>query len=405
MTSRGIRVAMTVLVVLFAGSYSIYTAVRYFYSPYRTETAYEYTLADSYRDKAVAVRDEQVIEASVAGVLSYVRGDSDVVIPGSLIAEVYSDQNDLRWRNLASQYEGEIKLLEDAQVSSEGNWGADALNAQINDATGALITSAAQGDLTELSQQRDRLQLLLGRKQIVTGRESGYAERVSYLKEQQQYALSQISGRNDRITAPIGGYFCSTVDGYEGILSMHRPLSALEYRRVIHGQTDPEPATGVGRVHLDHNWNLVMVVPRTEVARFVEGASVTLDFGLSDCREIPAVVESVTEPDESGLSVVTIACNRLNDKLIALRHVTVSVRFKSYSGLKVSAGALRFDGRSEGVYVLQGGRVVFKKIEKVFENETFVLCRYSEQDNPDWLRLFDEVIVEGVDLYDGKIVK
>lgn len=53
----------TLLVILLA-SYSLYTAVRYFYSPYQTMTAFSYTVSDSYTGGAVAVRDEALLDGT-----------------------------------------------------------------------------------------------------------------------------------------------------------------------------------------------------------------------------------------------------------------------------------------------------------------------------------------------------
>ncbi len=90
--------------------------------------------------------------------------------------------------------------------------------------------------------------------------------------------------------------------------------------------------------------------------------------------------------------------------MIALRISSVQIRFRSISGLKVSTSALRFEGQTEGVYVLEANQVVFKPVEKLYENDMgFTLCT-GVQDEESPLRQFDEVITEGVDLYDGKAV-
>ncbi|MEG1773340.1 MAG: HlyD family efflux transporter periplasmic adaptor subunit [Oscillospiraceae bacterium] len=404
MNARGARIALTTLLALFAASYSIYVAVRFFYSPYQTETAFEYTVSDSYRAKAVAVREEKVLSDSRTGVLSYTCEDSEVVIPGTVIAEVYSDPADLRWQNLAEQAEREIELLSDAQSGSSQYWGNDRLNAQINDAVGGTVSGAAKKDLSMLGEQREKLQLLLGRKQILTGREQDFSERIAYLTSQREYAVSQITQTHDEITAPVGGYFCSSLDGYETQLTStdFSAVSVENYRRAATGAMKPVELSGVGKVQLGHHWYLVMVVPQAESARFVDKTKVTLDFEVGGCREIPASVYQVID-DGSGEVAVVFQCNRVNGPLINLRQATVNVRFKSYSGLKINPGAIRFDGQTEGVYVIQGGRITFKEVTRLYTDTDFVLCEYNELAGNDALKLFDEVIVEGVDLYDGKI--
>lgn len=103
------------------------------------------------------------------------------------------------------------------------------------------------------------------------------------------------------------------------------------------------------------------------------------------------------------MGVVVIRTNYISDVLIELRQANLTVRFKSYTGLRISAEALRYQGQTEGVYVKQGALITFKPIERIYTGEDFILCSdATDGENP--LRLFDEVVVEGVDLYDGKII-
>ena len=59
--NRTIRKLLTALLVLFMLSYCGYTLYRYLYDPYKTETAYEHTVSDSFRAKAVMLRDEALV--------------------------------------------------------------------------------------------------------------------------------------------------------------------------------------------------------------------------------------------------------------------------------------------------------------------------------------------------------
>ena len=48
-----------------------------------------------------------------------------------------------------------------------------------------------------------------------------------------------------------------------------------------------------------------------------------------------------------------------------------------------------------------GYSVQFKKVAIIYTGTDYYLCR-TQYDSTDQLNLFDEVIVEGTDLYDGK---
>ena len=68
--------------------------------------------------------------------------------------------------------------------------------------------------------------------------------------------------------------------------------------------------------------------------------------------------------------------------------------------------AIRFDKENnEGVYVKVGEKVVFKKLDVLYRGDGFVLSNARDDSETQYLKLFDEIIVEGKDLYDGKILQ
>ena len=64
--------------------------------------------------------------------------------------------------------------------------------------------------------------------------------------------------------------------------------------------------------------------------------------------------------------------------------------------------ALRAPDSVPGVYVLTGMQIEFKPVEIIYTGEDYIICKKSDSD--DALRLYDQVVVKGKNLYDGKIV-
>lgn len=64
--------------------------------------------------------------------------------------------------------------------------------------------------------------------------------------------------------------------------------------------------------------------------------------------------------------------------------------------------------RSAGVYVRFGSELTFKEIVPLYSDNSFVICDPDPDDEAlfsgDTIQLYDEVVVEGTDLYDGKII-
>ena len=54
---------------------------------------------------------------------------------------------------------------------------------------------------------------------------------------------------------------------------------------------------------------------------------------------------------------------------------------------------------TKGVYILKGEQVTFKKIDVIYEGSDYVLSKVHE-DDPSYLALYDDIMIEGVDADD-----
>jgi len=71
----------------------------------------------------------------------------------------------------------------------------------------------------------------------------------------------------------------------------------------------------------------------------------------------------------------------------------------------LDADALHIVDGEKGVYVKYGNLARWRKIQIVYQNEEYLLVAEDGKVGTDnELRMFDEVIVEGTDLKDGKIL-
>ena len=76
--------------------------------------------------------------------------------------------------------------------------------------------------------------------------------------------------------------------------------------------------------------------------------------------------------------------------------------------MRVLKTALRKIGDDEGVYVIQGNTVAFKKVEKLYENEGYYIVKIMsahDEDHASYISMFDQIITSGKNLYEGKIIE
>ena len=94
----------------------------------------------------------------------------------------------------------------------------------------------------------------------------------------------------------------------------------------------------------------------------------------------------------------------MNTELAALRFLDLTVVYSQHDGLKVDNRAIRKVDGVTGVYVLLASQVHFVPINVVWSGENFSIVEKQSADGK-VLRLYDEIIVKGKNLHDGKIIK
>ena len=77
--------------------------------------------------------------------------------------------------------------------------------------------------------------------------------------------------------------------------------------------------------------------------------------------------------------------------------------FDEHTGFQVPNKAIREVDGQKGVFVLNGNIVKFKKINIDYSDSEMSICNNPNNENG-FVELYDNIIVEGTDLYDGKIL-
>ena len=203
----------------------------------------------------------------------------------------------------------------------------------------------------------------------------------------------------------MAGYFVGSTDGLEETLKLEAmdQMSVKEYEDLIAQEIEPQSGH-IGKIISEFNWFYAAQVSADDASKFVEGSDVSLSFSETDEESVPGEVMKIFSDDTSENNIVIIRCNRMSSDLAQMRTAQAQIQFESYTGLRVPEKAIRIQNNVQGVFVRIGDRVSFKQIYPIFVGEDFVLSSIDELDTDGSLQLFDEIIVEGTDLYDGKLL-
>ena len=400
-----------------------------------TETAMYGTVSDTIQADGFAIREETVITDTYQGVLSYRVADGARVPNNGVIADVFSSESDAAAQNQVESLDREIESLQALSRPADFFSANPAtLNSQIFTAMEMISAEIGNNNFSEISALKENLQTILNRKRLVTGEDSAedYQLRVQEL-ERERDAIAQGAGAAiGTIQAPRAGYFISSTDGFENVVGMDELESITPER--VKDLLGRERGTGltssVGKICADFSWYLVCVFPEDVMWRFEDVTRVNLDIPFASPETIPATIAYQNRDPLTGETAVVFECTYMDSDIASVRAETIQVNVRTYSGVLVNEKALRFedvatveeleDGSQvetvhqnvKGVYV-QNGRTL--EFVQVFTEKTvngYAICKTEldagerEQLVTDHtIQLYDNVVVEGTDLYDGKTVQ
>ena len=386
------------------------------------EVAYRTTESDVIDTTGFVIRDEEYIENDTDGVLVYQVSNGEKVPSNGVIANIYEKESDAVNFQKICDIEEEINELNVLNnISNSVNIGLDSVNNQLIQKHTSFIAEVNQRDFNNISSVQNDLLSAIYRKQIITGDQWKFDDKIAELEEEKASLESVTSDSICSISSSDSGYFVSSIDGYESAFSVDElsqiSSSALEKVKPKKYNKDDY----VGKVIKGVNWYIACpVTPEQAVAITYNSENIKVKVPYASSEYIPANVVCVNQFSNEDEAVVILECNYMSSAFAQIRNESVEICLNTYEGLKVSKKALHDDYVSvasvdeagkdinvdtlvQGVYVKYGRQLSFKQVYITYSSDEFVICSEASEGSST-LKLYDEVIVEGDDLYDGKII-
>ena len=410
------------------GLYVANQVVTVFTPSYNYETAILSTMSDSILVEGLVLFDETVVTDSGDAEYGYLVDDGERVSAGTAVAELYTDAEQSGIRTRLQTVKAQIDLLEKSQNITASN--VDTLITQRSTAMYDLLDSLDRSRLEGLQSDKDQYLTAQNKLQITTGEAVNFNDRIQEL--QTEYAeLTNRLGTPQQIGAPIGGYFTSVQNAsfLSAAKEYYLALSPAELRQCLKKNQTYQLKDAVGKVVSSYQWYFYGSCTLEQAERFSGVKSVSIRFPDRAEEELPATVVSVVNDKTAETAAVTIKCEYIGPEILHLGHETAEIVFKTYTGIRISSSAIRMvkeeiqitqssgtEGEEDtvlnsehfvqGVYVKHGNVAKFRKIEKLYEGNGYILVPVNGKvGTENEVRMYDEVIVEGTELYDGKLLK
>ncbi|MBR6694581.1 MAG: hypothetical protein IKL62_06515 [Clostridia bacterium] len=398
----GSKIVTLLLVAVFL-VYFIHQMISIF-MPLTTGTAVYYEAFDGINTTGTIVRNETLLASDAQGVKYFVVGDGEKVSKDGIIADIYETQEQAQKRTDLKNLEKQIESI--SEVQAYNNTSAidlDLLNGKIDEALLSLMTSCRNGVYTDSEVKTQELLKLLNRKKIAIGEEADFSAALASLKSSYESLKASAPVAKNSIKSTLSGYFVSTADGYEEVLTAQNILSLTPEKM---SALEPGEVSQhiVGKIVSDYTWYVACIVPLEKSAAFKVGDTVKLRTTLKSATEITSTVAAINLGSDSD-ALMVFACQNMNGDLATVRTLPLTIVTGEYEGLRVSNQAVRVVGGKTGVYVISGMQAKFVEIEIIRTVGEFTLCKPNEDSSASGLRLYDEVIEKGRNIYDGKIIR
>lgn len=410
-TLKGLFIAFFAVLILYIG----FQIISILNPSYRSETAVLYTVTDSVPCRGIAVRNETIINYNTAGTLNFRVSDGDKIATNSVVADVYSSKTIARDVKVRAILQDERSVLRTASESKQNaNINLDSVSNQIYRIMTNLSGSIESNTFAKFEEYRLSAVEQISIFTSATGTELNYETAVDLLDDEIERINTSLSEIGSEIRAIEGGYFVSFTDGFETLCCKDGNI----YKSMVYAQTEgavpygPEdieilltssayrPNNNSCKVIADYTWYFAAIIDSSYLQRFYIGQSLILDIDNAMVKELPVIVISIVEDEENGKTMLLFSCEYLNSDMTGLRIEQGEISFRDYKGIRVPRSAIRVINGEIGVYVRYDNRVTFKKIDYIYETSDYVLAIPSEVTGE--LKLYDEIILEGKDLYDGK---
>ncbi len=374
-------------------------------NPYKTETAIQRNIQNTIETKGFVVRDETYLTASDPnGTIVSIAEDGKRVGSGETVAisfktadsaAIYVRINEL---NSEIDYYNKLKNKVGAGTNSPSSY-----NNMVNSACLNYISSSKSEIGGEFDDALSDLRDAITTKQLAVGKVISVDEKLASLQAELLSLQDKASGYTS-IASPNPGYYIGSVDGYENAVKYSDVLNmnVSSINELLSSDSSKPPENVMGKLVDAFNWYILCNVPYDVSGSIEVGKTVKVKVPTMSSETFECTVEKKGDKEGDSISVI-LKCGLMNRDVAKLRITDIQIITDEFMGFRISNDAIREVDSQKGVYVLRGDTVQFKKVNIMYSSEEYSIIENNDDDSS-FIRQYDTVITQGVDLYDGKVI-
>ncbi len=404
MRDKRVKLVAMGLVAVFFLSYIIYQVVLISKSEIETQIAMNETVYKTINTKCFVVRDEEYIVNSAKGTTISFAANAQRVAKGDTVSMIFQTNEDantyLRVTEITKELEHYNTLAGQANIQSVD---VASLSSKIESKLSDYLDNVDRGDFKKAGENIEDFSNYITSKQISTGEVLNLEDKINALTAE----LASIQAKKtaySEVKSERAGYYLKGADGYESLVDFKKidELTAADIEAAIKSKPKEVKSDVVGRTVGSFDWYILCAVDSEETIDLKDGAEIYVNFPYSGVEKLAGTIYKLGDRTDDK-TVVIIKCNLMNETLADFRIEDIQIITAEYTGYKIKNSAIRTVDGQTGVYVVSGNLIGFRKIHIAYNDG-----EYSIVDNPDgesgYIRLYDEVVTKGVEMYDNKLV-
>lgn len=397
---------VAILVSVFIIVYVLFQVINTFYQPFDTIVIQKDTYSHLIDVEGFFTREEVLLKDSYSGVLDFNFENGEKISKGSVVATVYSKEEDIINLEKIKDLEEKKEILVKSQDKSiNEKLQVDLVNKKIKSAKLDLVKQNEGNLINGISDIYDTLLLNLNRLDAFYNKEINFDEQIKKIESDIKSIKSLVPQSKKQIKSNISGYFSNVVDGYEEVLTpdIMKSLDVFKVKEILFNKTEIG-TTEIGKVITGNNIYFVFPIDKKTIYYIEKSNNLKIRFQAYLDTQMFATVEHVINHNDTDDAVVIIRINNINDETSNIRFSNAVLEIDSYNGIIIPKEAVRVKNIHDkttgevregvkGVYTIYGDSVDFREIDTLFEDNKIIISR--ENNNNYFVKNYDEVIVKG----------
>lgn len=368
-----------------------------------TADAVAVTAEDAFSVNGIFIRSEQLIYAESGGSVEFLAEEGAKVANGQPVARFFSDQGQLALYRQSQALAQQIESVNYAFSHMSDGSDSAKLDSLIKMNLLAMGDRLDRGAIGQAEEYAAKLDAMIVQRGAAQNGQTDYASILADLESQKASIDAQIQGGAEA-RAQQGGYFISSVDGMEQMLTPDslEQLTAGQLRQALDWQGGDQSGA-IGKVVDAYQWYFAAPIDEEQAGRLRKLNRVTLRFPQLLTEDVVCQVEAVRQ-DEEGQWLALFRSDYMNVSLLRARDQQADVILRTYTGLRVPKEALRQNEEGQwGAYCLKGALVEFKPIEWTYQTDSYYVAEPKGEKGA--LALYDKMVVQAKNIESIKVVR